>query len=633
TLKDGSTFKFPDLPIPDFSAASNNGASTSIGGAYSVTATHYGTVHHAIATQQWGQSTYKYVDRTTSGDFATTRLDKFVVESGGVSDSVDTRLTAEQALQRYGVDYNGKRQIIGFRAGAGSTYVVNENGKYSFDQGYNPTLMSASMFQLNWDNKRAHNNISTFYNETTAGDSGSGFYLYDNEKKEWVLLGTLFGIASNGQDSFSIYNAYNQNTVNSLKNAYTQKIALNDGKFVYNNGDSYTLNDKAGTIEKTTSKKQNKDLSFSGGGTLNLTNNMDLGVGGLIFDTGHRYTINGDGKSFKGAGVDIGAGSVVDWNIKGVSGDNLHKIGAGTLNVNTAQGNNLKTGDGTVVLNSEKAFNNIYIASGRGTVKINHDGALNSDNDYRGVFFTEKGGTLDLNGYNQDFVKIAATDSGALITNSSDKTSTLSVNNKSNYIYHGSVSGNTSISHSFDQKTANSRLILDGNVSVNDINIKNSQLTMQGHATTHAIFHEGALKCQIPGVPMFCDKDYAGYIQSQEKDANKKNNSDYKSNNQVASFDQPDWDSRTFVFRNMNLQNADFSQGRNSAITGDITASASTLTLGDASVYIDMYDGSNITGDGFGFRQNVSAGTSSAPLSSSYDGYITLTDNSVLNIG
>ncbi|HCQ3759803.1 TPA: autotransporter outer membrane beta-barrel domain-containing protein, partial [Escherichia coli] len=83
----------------------------------------------------------------------------------------------------------------------------------------------------------------------------------------------------------------------------------------------------------------------------------------------------------------------------------------------------------------------------------------------------------------------------------------------------------------------------------------------------------------------------------------------------------------------MNLQNADFSQGRNSAITGDITASASTLTLGDASVYIDMYDGSNITGDGFGFRQNVSAGTSSAPLSSSYDGYITLTDNSVLNIG
>ncbi|HBN1812761.1 TPA: autotransporter outer membrane beta-barrel domain-containing protein, partial [Escherichia coli] len=221
TLKDGSTFKFPDLPIPDFSAASNNGASTSIGGAYSVTATHYGTVHHAIATQQWGQSTYKYVDRTTSGDFATTRLDKFVVESGGVSDSVDTRLTAEQALQRYGVDYNGKKQIIGFRAGSGSTYVVNEKGKYSFDQGYNPTLMSASMFVLDWNSKQARENVNGFFNEVTAGDSGSGYYLYDNEKKEWVLLGTLYGIATNSHDAYSYYGAYNQNTVNSLKNAYT----------------------------------------------------------------------------------------------------------------------------------------------------------------------------------------------------------------------------------------------------------------------------------------------------------------------------------------------------------------------------------------------------------------------------
>ncbi|HBN2077646.1 TPA: autotransporter outer membrane beta-barrel domain-containing protein, partial [Escherichia coli] len=276
TLKNGSTFKFPDLPIPDFSAASNEGATTAIGGAYSVTATHNGTMHHAVSTQEWGQSTYKFVDRTTSGDFAATRLDKFVVETAGVSDGVDGSLTTAEALKRYGVDYNGKRQIIGFRAGAGSTYVVNENGKYSFSQSYNPLLLSASMFVLDWGTKQPRENVNGFYNEVTGGDSGSGFYLYDNEKKEWVLLGTLFGIASNSYDAFSIYNAYNQNTVNSLKNAYTQKIALNDGKFVYNNGDSYTLNDKAGTIEKTTSKKQNKDLSFSGGGTLNLTNNMDL---------------------------------------------------------------------------------------------------------------------------------------------------------------------------------------------------------------------------------------------------------------------------------------------------------------------------------------------------------------------
>lgn len=632
--KDGSTFKFPDLPIPDFSAASNKGATTAIGGAYSVTATHYGTVHHAIATQQWGQSTYKFVDRATNGDFAATRLDKFVVESGGVNGSVDTSLTTAEALNRYGVDYNGKKQIIGFRVGSGSTSVVKGGGEYLFGQAYNPTLLSGSMFTLDWSTKQATENVYGFYNQAVQGDSGSGYYLYDSKKKEWVLLGTAYAVVYSGSAIISsIVEPYNKNTIDNLKNAYTQSFALNAGTFVYNSDSSYTLNGEVGAIEKITSKNQNKDLSFSGGGSINLKDNLNLGVGGLIFDDGNHYVINGDGKSFKGAGVDIGDKSVVEWNIKGESGDNLHKIGAGTLYVNTAQGNNLKIGDGTVVLNSEKTFNNIYIASGRGTVKINHDKALNSDNDFRGLFFTEKGGILDLNGYNQDFVRIAATDSGALITNTSDKTSGLSINNKSNYIYHGAVSGNTNISHSFDQKTANSRLVLDGNISANDINIKNSQLTMQGHATTHAIFRDGSIKCQIPGVPMSCDKDYAGYIQSQEKDVNEKNNSDYKSNNHVASFDQPDWDSRTFVFRNMNLKNADFSQGRNSAVIGDISASASAVTLGDAIVYIDMNDGSNITGDGFGFRQDVKEGTSSAPLSSSYDGFITLTDNSMLNIG
>ncbi|WP_149007835.1 hypothetical protein, partial [Escherichia coli] len=81
------TFNFPNVPIPDFSPASNKGATTSIGGAYSVTATHNGTTHHAISTQNWGQSSYKYIDRMTNGDFAVTRLDKFVVETTGVKNS------------------------------------------------------------------------------------------------------------------------------------------------------------------------------------------------------------------------------------------------------------------------------------------------------------------------------------------------------------------------------------------------------------------------------------------------------------------------------------------------------------------------------------------------------------------
>ncbi|CAD5568942.1 serine protease [Escherichia coli] len=92
TLKDGAIFEFPKVEIPDFSPASNKGNTTSIGGAYSVTATHSKPAHHAIATQSWGQSNYKYIDRMTKGDFAVARLDKYVVETAGLTDYVNFNL-------------------------------------------------------------------------------------------------------------------------------------------------------------------------------------------------------------------------------------------------------------------------------------------------------------------------------------------------------------------------------------------------------------------------------------------------------------------------------------------------------------------------------------------------------------
>ncbi|WP_425535249.1 S6 family peptidase [Escherichia coli] len=248
-LKNGQMFNFPNVPIPDFSPASNKGATTSIGGAYSVTATHNGTTHHAISTQNWGQSSYKYIDRMTNGDFAVTRLDKFVVETTGVKNSVDFSLNSHDALERYGVEINGEKKIIGFRVGAGTTYTVQNGNTYSTGQVYNPLLLSASMFQLNWDNKRSYNNTTPFYNETTGGDSGSGFYLYDNVKKEWVMLGTLFGIASSGADVWSILNQYDENTVNGLKNKFTQKVQLNNNTMSLNS-DSFTLAGNNTAVEK-----------------------------------------------------------------------------------------------------------------------------------------------------------------------------------------------------------------------------------------------------------------------------------------------------------------------------------------------------------------------------------------------
>lgn len=248
-LKNGQTFNFPKVPIPDFSPASNKGATTSIGGAYSVTATHNGTAHHAVSTQNWGQSSYKYVDRMTKGDFAVTRLDKFVVETSGVKNSVDFSLNNHDALERYGVDINGEKKIIGFRVGAGITSTIQNGSSYNTGQAYNPLLLSASMFQFNWNNKRPYNNTTAFYNETTGGDSGSGFYLYDNVKKEWVMLGTLYGIASDGTNVWSLFNQYDENTVNGLKNKFTQKVQLNNNTMSLNS-DSFTLVGNKIQVEK-----------------------------------------------------------------------------------------------------------------------------------------------------------------------------------------------------------------------------------------------------------------------------------------------------------------------------------------------------------------------------------------------
>ncbi|WP_157941513.1 hypothetical protein, partial [Escherichia sp. MOD1-EC7003] len=50
-------------------------------------------------------------------------------------------------------------------------------------------------------------------------------------------------------------------------------------------------------------------------------------------------------------------------------------------------------------------------------------------------------------------------------------------------------------------------------------------------------------------------------------------------------------------------------------------------------VHIDMYDGKNITGDGFDFRQDIKDGVSVSPESSSYFGNVTLNNHSVLDIG
>lgn len=230
----------------------------------------------------------------TKGDFAVQRLDKFVVETAGATDKVDFSLSSSEALERYGVEFNGKKQIIGFRVGSGATGVTS----YGVGQAYNPLLRSASMFQLNWNNMYASNNIGGFHNEVTGGDSGSGFYLFDNQKKKWVFLGTLTGKVYSNKGAWTIFARYDQNAVDTLKDVFTQNINLKGHKATFNSND-FSVNGKTTAIELTKGNK-NKDLSFHGGGTIELTDNLDSGTGGMILMRGNIIRSLGKIKPIKG---------------------------------------------------------------------------------------------------------------------------------------------------------------------------------------------------------------------------------------------------------------------------------------------------------------------------------------------
>ena len=614
TLKNGDKFSFHNLSIPDFSGAAASGAATAIGGSYSVTVAHNKKNPQAAETQVYAQSSYKVVDRRNSNDFEIQRLNKFVVETVGATPAETNPTTYSDALERYGiVTSDGSKKIIGFRAGSGGTSFINGESKISTNSAYSHDLLSASLFEVTqWDSygMMIYKNDKTFRNLEIFGDSGSGAYLYDNKLEKWVLVGTTHGIASVNGDQLTWITKYNYKLVSELKDTYSHKINLNGNNVTIKNTD-ITLHqnnaDTTGTQEKIT---KDKDIVFTNGGNVLFKDNLDFGSGGIIFDEGHEYNINGQGFTFKGAGIDIGKESIVNWNALYSSDDVLHKIGPGTLNVQKKQGANIKIGEGNVILNEEGTFNNIYLASGNGKVILNKDNSLGND-QYAGIFFTKRGGTLDLNGHNQTFTRIAATDDGTTITNSdTTKEAVLAINNEDSYIYHGNINGNIKLTHNINSqdKKTNAKLILDGSVNTkNDVEVSNASLTMQGHATEHAIFRSTANHCSLV---FLCGTDWVTVLKETESSYNKKFNSDHKSNNQQTSFDQPDWKTGVFKFDTLHLNNADFSISRNANVEGNISANKSAITIGDKNAYIDNLAGKNITNNGFDFKQTISTNLS-----------------------
>lgn len=346
-----------------------------------------------------------------------------------------------------------------------------------------------------------------FNNRITSGDSGSGIYAYDNTNKKWVLLGVVSQSTGTETNAGNVANiaAVSNKDLQDYQKQFEQKIDLkmtepNTIEWILSNT-TLEYGARGDTPKKTYTLETNKDLIFSGGGNIQVTGNIYRNVsgqaGGFVFtatnsatkDNPTKYIFtNKDDKAniFIGSGLDIGEKVKVEWALGTQKGDSLHKIGKGELIVKTdyeaKSGENLgtlKIGEGKVTLDTTtKAFDNIYITSGRGELAlvsgkaqalgatINNANSASSTTSYTlaqentnnmGFYFGKGGGKFDLAGNSLVLNTIAANDSKAIITNSSTSVqSTLEIQGygykengekdstkKADTIIHASIGDNT----------------------------------------------------------------------------------------------------------------------------------------------------------------------------------------------
>ena len=544
-----------------------------------------------------------------------------------------------------------------------------------------------------------------FNNRISSGDSGSGIYAYDNKNQKWILL----GVTSMEWGAKSYVSFASNKDLQDYKKNFEQEINLKiqDPAVAYTwalNGNNLKFEPRGDTPKQTHTLQNNKDIIFRGGGKIEVQSgiyrNNSGYAGGFVFEaensasaknpTKYIFT-NKDDKTaniFAGSGLDIGQNVVVEWALRNKSNDSLHKIGKGELIVKTdyeaKSGENLgmlKIGEGKVTLDTtKKAFENIYITSGRGELALvsgkaqalgatkngaNSASGTTSANSYKlaqentnnmGFYFGKGGGKFDLAGNSLVLNTIAANDSGATITSATKATLEIQgleydlsgnkTQTKKDTIIHASI-GDTksnidlkysgknatnsattsslrvSKANAAIQESSKAHLIFDGNINTSGkMEVTNGNIALQGHATTHATISDTSI----------IDK-----IKTAESGTSQKM-PDYMDLSKPSHLEQPDWDNRTFKFGTggITLTNSNLTLGRNASLDSNITLDNSSKIEFGGSVkhFIDNKDGKNVTGSGFSYQQEVESGNigneqTKANQTISYKGTITATGGTI----
>ena len=753
TGKDGTQVSVPN--VPNFSASSNNGNLAAVGRGFAVTANHvvnftpdrdklgtyrtFGLTSYTIAQESTSESTIYSISQPYGRDEKFTRFDKYVVEGQvdmlDFTNSIDKADTAKESENIN----NFKNELKNFTDSEGNVYLYQAgSGIITLRNGYD-TLDSSIKRNENGETKGggfgtlSQNSIayeklvhcssedcsnrevygmyfkyipnSDFNNRITSGDSGSGIYAYDKKKNEWVLLGVVSqstGTETNAGNVAYIAAVSNKD-LQEYKKKFEQTIELTSSQQYTMDNQGLSLKDNQSYLNNG-SFQSNKDIIFSGGGNIEVTNsiyrNTSGYAGGFVFEKASTETLykftNKDNQSyiFKGSGLDIGQNVVVEWALKGVSGDSLHKIGKGELvittqNTETTGLGTLKIGEGKVTLDTnKKAFDNIYITSGRGELALKagkaqalgatKDSATSANSytltqdstDKMGFYFGKGGGKFDLAGNSLVLNTIAANDSKAIITNSNtgqavnleiegygyegaDGGTKTKSTKKADTIIHASIGDNTNSANGTNlnliyngNKTAVNRHSerseestrsnsVDSSLSAKAQNDSTASLIFDGHINIKGELKATNANIVLQGHPTthatISDEKIREQIKNAESGTSQKM-PDYMDLSKPSNLQQPDWDSRNFTIGGgINLTNSTLTVGKAANLNANITADNTSQIHFGGKHFIDERDGKNVIGSGFSYQQVVTSGEllGETYKDSSYNGTITASGTAI----
>lgn len=519
------------------------------------------------------------------------------------------------------------------------------------------------------------------------GDSGSPLFAYDEQQKKWVIVAVLRAYAGiNGATNW--WNVISTDYLNQvMQDDFDAPVDFVSGLGPLNW--TYDKTSGTGTLsqgsknwtmhgQKDNDLNAGKNLVFSGqNGAIVLKDSVTQGAGYLEFKDS--YTVSAEsGKTWTGAGIITDKGTNVTRKVNGVAGDNLHKLGEGTLTINGTGVNQggLKTGDGTVVLNQQadtagnvQAFSSVSLASGCLTVVLGDARQVNPDN----ISWGYRGGKLDLNGNAVTFTRLQAADYGAVITNHAQQKFRLLLDLKAQdtnvseptignippfggtgtlgnlysmilngqarfYILKSASNGNTLWGNSLNDPVQWEFVGTDKNKAVQTV----KDWILAGRAKQPVIFHgqlSGNMDVAIPQLPGGRKVIFDGSVNLPEGTLSQDSGTLTFQGHPVihasvrgsasVSLNQKDWENRQFTMKTLSLKDADFHLSRNATLNSDIQSDNSHITLGSDRVFVDKNDG---TGNYVSPEEGTSV-PDTVNDRSQYEGNITLNHNSTLDIG